>query len=72
MITSNSSFMFVLLSPRFDWRYTDTRGQHIITLWLVGVSYWINLTQVGIAIFVSMSVLTLCRLSKSSADASKV
>lgn len=29
-------------------------SQHVITLWLVGASYCYNLTQIGIAVFVSM------------------
>merc|ERR1711939_609409 len=29
---------------------------HIVTLWLVGWSYTINLTNIGIAVFVSMDI----------------
>ncbi|KAL8278089.1 hypothetical protein RQP46_009549 [Phenoliferia psychrophenolica] len=43
-----------LEKPRDD--YIELIIHHIITLWLVGASYLVNLTQIGIAIFVSMDI----------------
>lgn len=43
-----------LEKPRED--YIELIIHHVITLWLVGASYLANLTQIGIAIFVSMDI----------------
>ncbi|KAM0747143.1 LAG1-domain-containing protein [Meredithblackwellia eburnea MCA 4105] len=43
-----------LEKPRDD--YVELVIHHIITLWLVGASYSVNLTQIGIAVFVSMDI----------------
>lgn len=43
-----------LEKPRVDFR--ELVIHHIVTLWLVGWSYTINLTNIGIAVFVSMDI----------------
>ncbi|KAI5476781.1 hypothetical protein MNV49_007296 [Pseudohyphozyma bogoriensis] len=43
-----------LEKPRDD--YVELVIHHIITLWLIGASYAVNLTQIGIAVFVSMDI----------------
>jgi len=50
-------FIVLLLKlekPRQD--YYELVAHHIVTLWLVGWSYLINLTQIGNAVYVSMDV----------------
>lgn len=43
-----------LEKPRSD--FTELVIHHIVTLWLVGWSYMINLTMIGTAVFVSMDI----------------
>ncbi|GAA5985016.1 hypothetical protein JCM10908_002489 [Rhodotorula pacifica] len=43
-----------LEKPRSD--FTELVIHHVVTLWLVGWSYMINLTMIGTAIFVSMDI----------------
>ncbi|GAA5892554.1 hypothetical protein JCM8208_005849 [Rhodotorula glutinis] len=47
-----------LEKPRVDFR--ELVIHHIVTLWLVGWSYMINLTMIGTAIFVSMDLPDIC------------
>ncbi|GAA5882414.1 hypothetical protein JCM1840_000409 [Sporobolomyces johnsonii] len=54
--------MLVLLlgleKPRSDFK--ELVIHHIVTLWLVGWSYMINLTMIGTAVFVSMDLPDIC------------
>jgi len=43
-----------LEKPRKD--YTELVAHHMVTLWLVGWSYFINLTLIGNAVFMSMDI----------------
>lgn len=43
-----------LEKPRDD--YIELVLHHIITLWLIGASYFVNLTRIGVCVFVSMLV----------------
>ncbi|ORY54752.1 TLC domain-domain-containing protein [Leucosporidium creatinivorum] len=47
-----------LEKPRSDFK--ELVVHHIVTLWLVGWSYMINLTMIGTAIFVSMDLPDIC------------
>ncbi|BGP42499.1 sphingosine N-acyltransferase lag1 [Rhodotorula kratochvilovae] len=47
-----------LEKPRVDFR--ELVIHHIVTLWLVGWSYMINLTMIGTAVFVSMDLPDIC------------
>ncbi|BGP10383.1 sphingosine N-acyltransferase lag1 [Rhodotorula toruloides] len=47
-----------LEKPRSD--FMELVIHHIVTLWLVGWSYMINLTMIGTAIFVSMDLPDIC------------
>ncbi|KAH8924097.1 longevity assurance proteins LAG1/LAC1, partial [Atractiella rhizophila] len=44
--------VLLLEKPRSD--FYELIGHHIVTLWLIGWSYGINLNQIGCAVFVSM------------------
>ncbi|GAA5846750.1 hypothetical protein JCM11251_004224, partial [Rhodosporidiobolus azoricus] len=47
-----------LEKPRSDFK--ELVIHHIVTLWLVGWSYMINLTMIGTAVFVSMDLPDIC------------
>ncbi|KAH8924098.1 longevity assurance proteins LAG1/LAC1 [Atractiella rhizophila] len=44
--------LLMLEKPRSD--FYELVGHHVVTLWLIGWSYLINLNQIGVAIFVTM------------------
>ncbi|KAI0092015.1 longevity assurance proteins LAG1 LAC1 [Irpex rosettiformis] len=46
--------VFRLEKPRKD--YNELVAHHLVTLWLVGWSYLINLTRIGNAVYVSMDI----------------
>jgi very-long-chain ceramide synthase len=54
-----------LEKPRKD--YYELVAHHIVTLWLVGWSYLINLTLIGNAVYMSMDLPDSC-LAVSDAD----
>jgi acyl-CoA-dependent ceramide synthase len=56
--------LFGLEKPRKD--YYELIAHHLVTLWLVGWSYLVNLTLIGNAVFISMDIPdALFALSKS-------
>lgn len=46
--------IFRLEKPRKD--YNELIAHHVVTLWLIGWSYLINLTLIGNAVFLSMDI----------------